>query len=61
MSPTGRRNVIALAAAAVLAGMAPAAVQYLAAQVRKCYAETCTTIDGKTICYEKEVPCPSES
>lgn len=61
MSLPGRRRIIALASAAVLAGMAPAAVQYLAAQVRKCYAETCTTIDGKTICYEREVPCPNES
>lgn len=61
MSRIGRRGIIVLASAAVLAGMAPAAVQYLAAQVRKCFAETCTTIDGKTVCYEKEVPCPNES
>jgi hypothetical protein len=61
MSPVGRRNIIALASASVLAGMAPGAVQYLVAQVRKCYAVTCTTIDGKTVCYEKEVACPNES
>lgn len=57
----GNRTVLALASAAVIAGMAPAAVGFLSAQVRKCFAETCTTMDGKTVCYEKEVPCPNES
>lgn len=61
MPRNSRRWVFAAASAAVVAGMAPAAVGYLAAQVRKCYAETCTTIDGKTVCVEREVPCPTET
>lgn len=61
MPRSGRRAVIAFASVAVVAATAPATVGFLAAQVRKCYAEACTTIDGKTICYEVEVPCPKET
>ena len=53
--------MIALASAAVLGGLAPAAVGLLPAQVRKCYSVMCSTVDGKTTCYEKEVPCPNEA
>jgi hypothetical protein len=61
MPQRGHRALLALASAAVIAGMAPAGIGHLSAQVRKCFAETCTTIDGKTVCYEREVPCPNES
>ena len=55
-----RRSIIALASTAVIAGMAPAAVGIVSAQMRKCYVEVCSTTDGKTTCYEKEVTCPTE-
>ena len=61
MPRSGGRLVIALASAAVLGGLAPAAVGLLPAQVRKCYSVMCSTVDGKTTCYEKEVPCPNEA
>lgn len=60
MPSLSRRGIIALAWAAVIAGVAPAAVGIVSAQVRKCYVEVCSTVDGKTICYEKEVTCPTE-
>ncbi len=60
MPPLGRRSIIALASTAVIAGMAPAAVGLVSAQVRKCYVEVCSQVDGKTVCYEKEVTCPTE-
>ena len=56
----GRRGVVALAWTAVIAGTAPAAVSLVSAQVRKCYVEVCSTTDGKTTCYEKEVTCATE-
>jgi hypothetical protein len=61
MPRPGGRFVIALASIAALATLAPAAVGLLSAQVRKCYSVTCSTVDGKTTCYEKEVPCPNEA
>lgn len=62
MARPARHKTIALASAAVLAGMAPVAVGIVLAQVRKCYVEVCTTTaDGKTYCYEKEVECPKPS
>jgi hypothetical protein len=36
----------------------PAAANLLNAQVRKCFLEVCSTKNGVTICYEKEVDCP---
>jgi hypothetical protein len=60
MSRPRRRTLVALASTAVIAGLAPAAVSILSAQVRKCFMEVCSTSDGVTICYEKEVPCPIE-
>lgn len=61
MHPFGSRFVLALASAAVVGGLTPATVGLLSAQVRKCYSVTCSTVDGKTTCFEKEVPCPNEA
>lgn len=58
MSPIRRRILVVLSVAAVAGGMAPVVAGMLSAQVRKCFAEVCTTIGGKTICIEQEVPCP---
>lgn len=60
MSPT-RRTLIALSSAAVVAGLVPAAAGILSAQVRKCYLEICSTKNGVTMCYEKEVDCPTQT
>jgi hypothetical protein len=54
-----RRTVLAVAA--LVAGLAPAAVGLVNAQVRKCYSLICSTVNGETSCYEKEVPCPTET
>lgn len=59
MTRMTRRSII-LASAAAFAGIAPIAVGLVSAQVRKCYSLVCSTVDGVTTCYEKEVPCPDE-
>ncbi len=56
-----RRWMIILVSAAVAGSLAPAAVGMLAAQVRKCYRVTCSTVNGETLCFEKEVECPKET
>jgi hypothetical protein len=58
--PRMTRRSIALVSAAAFAGIAPIAVGLVSAQVRKCYAVVCSTVDGVTTCYEKEVPCPDQ-
>jgi hypothetical protein len=58
MSRAGRRTSILLASAAVIGGLIPAAATLLNAQVRKCFLEVCSTKNGVTMCYEKEVDCP---
>lgn len=55
------RGRTALAAAALLAGLTLVAVGLVNAQVRKCYSLICSTVNGETSCYEKEVPCPKET
>jgi hypothetical protein len=61
MPRIARRTTLALASAAVLAGLAPVTVAMVAAQIQVCYAVTCSTVDGQTRCYEKKVPCPKET
>ena len=56
-----RRSIISLVSAAVVASLAPVAVGVVAAQVRKCYRMTCSTVNGETLCFEKEVPCRNEA
>lgn len=56
--PRMTRRSLALVSAAALASIAPIAVGLVSAQVRKCYSVVCSTVDGVTTCYEKEVPCP---
>lgn len=61
MERPSRRVLIAISTAAMLAGLVPATAALLSAQVRKCYLEICSTKNGVTTCYEKEVTCPNES
>jgi hypothetical protein len=60
MMKPGFRVLVALGTVVALSGVISAA-GHLQAQVRKCYAETCTVIAGKTYCSEHEVPCPTQT
>ncbi len=49
-----------LAAAAVLAAIAPPAADLLHAQVIRCYIEVCVDKGDGQSCYEKPVECPEQ-
>ncbi|HEX8392144.1 MAG TPA: hypothetical protein VF665_07325 [Longimicrobium sp.] len=60
MFKPGSRTLVALGAVVAISGVIPAA-GLLHAQVRKCYVESCTEINGKLYCAEHEIPCPSQT
>ena len=60
MSKSRIRPVL-VAGAVFMLGSAIPATRLLQAQVRKCFVETCTTIGGRIVCSEHEVPCPPQT